>query len=148
LYRVPYRVKSTQYTVHSTGYTVRRTEYTVHSSQYRVHSAKRTVHSTQNTVHRTQNTEYLRHIYTQYTACSRYTVHSTYICDTYVGEAELVAEPGALLLLLLGLELAQRVLVGRVLVHVALVPLLLTQPEVVSYTKRAVSSFKHKGNLK
>jgi hypothetical protein len=46
-----------------------------------------------------------------------------------------VAEPGALLLLLLGLQLAERVLVRGVLVHVALVPLLLTQAEVVSCTR-------------
>ncbi len=58
-------------------------------------------------------------------------------CDTYVGEAELVAEPGALLLLLFGLQLAERVLVRGVLVHVALVPLLLTQAEVVSCTRTA-----------
>ena len=42
-----------------------------------------------------------------------------------------MAEPGPLLHLLLGLDAAESVLVDGVLVHVALVSLLLAQPEIV-----------------
>jgi hypothetical protein len=54
--------------------------------------------------------------------------------STDLCEAELVAEPGLLLQLLLGLVPAERMQVNRVLVHVALVALLLTQPEIIAYT--------------
>ena len=47
-----------------------------------------------------------------------------------------MAEPGPLLHLLLGLDAAESVLVDGVLVHVALVALLLTQPEIVPCSRK------------
>jgi hypothetical protein len=56
----------------------------------------------------------------------------------YICKAKLVTQPGSLLHLLLGLELAEGVLVGRILVQVALVPLLLPQPEVIPYANKYI----------
>ena len=52
---------------------------------------------------------------------------------TYVGETELVTESALLLHLLLNLDPAQCMGVDRELVHIALVRVLLTKPEIVSW---------------